>query len=78
METLDGTSWDVVIAGTGIQQSLLALYASRHLHIIGAVLTDAALEEHSLDPTRKSSMSTKTTSTVARKLPLAFKKLKHG
>jgi len=25
METLDGTEWDVLIAGTGLQQSLLAL-----------------------------------------------------
>lgn len=26
METLDGTEWDVVIVGTGLAQSLLALY----------------------------------------------------
>jgi hypothetical protein len=26
METLNGTSWDVVISGTGLPQSLLALY----------------------------------------------------
>jgi hypothetical protein len=26
MDTLDGTSWDVVISGTGLPQSLLALY----------------------------------------------------
>lgn len=26
METLDGTEWDVVIVGTGLPQSLLALY----------------------------------------------------
>jgi RAB protein geranylgeranyltransferase component A len=25
METLEGTQWDVVIAGTGLPQSLLAL-----------------------------------------------------
>jgi RAB protein geranylgeranyltransferase component A len=25
METLEGTKWDVVIAGTGLPQSLLAL-----------------------------------------------------
>jgi RAB protein geranylgeranyltransferase component A len=25
METLEGTQWDVVIAGTGLSQSLLAL-----------------------------------------------------
>lgn len=27
MDTLDGTEWDVVIVGTGIAESLLALYA---------------------------------------------------
>lgn len=27
METLDNTEWDVVISGTGLPQSLLALYA---------------------------------------------------
>jgi hypothetical protein len=27
METLDNSEWDVVIVGTGLQQSLLALYA---------------------------------------------------
>lgn len=26
METLDNTAWDVLIVGTGLQQSLLALY----------------------------------------------------
>jgi RAB protein geranylgeranyltransferase component A len=26
METLDNTEWDVLIVGTGLQQSLLALY----------------------------------------------------
>lgn len=26
METLDKTEWDVLIVGTGLQQSLLALY----------------------------------------------------
>ncbi|KAK5019004.1 Rab proteins geranylgeranyltransferase component A [Cryomyces antarcticus] len=29
MESLDGTAWDVLIAGTGIQQSLLSLALSR-------------------------------------------------
>jgi RAB protein geranylgeranyltransferase component A len=27
MDTLDNTEWDVLIVGTGLQQSLLALYA---------------------------------------------------
>jgi RAB protein geranylgeranyltransferase component A len=26
MDTLDNTTWDVLIVGTGLQQSLLALY----------------------------------------------------
>lgn len=26
MDSLDGSSWDVVIVGTGLKQSLLALY----------------------------------------------------
>jgi|TARA_R110002003_G_scaffold41_23_gene3020 RAB protein geranylgeranyltransferase component A len=28
MDTLDNTEWDVLIVGTGLQQSLLALYVS--------------------------------------------------
>lgn len=28
MDSLDGTEWDVVIVGTGMIESLLALYAS--------------------------------------------------
>jgi RAB protein geranylgeranyltransferase component A len=28
MESLEGSSYDVLISGTGIQQSLLALYVS--------------------------------------------------
>jgi RAB protein geranylgeranyltransferase component A len=30
MDTLDNTEWDVLIVGTGLQQSLLALYVLRH------------------------------------------------
>jgi RAB protein geranylgeranyltransferase component A len=38
METLDNTDWDVLIVGTGLQQSLLALYvASSALRLQGAV-----------------------------------------
>jgi RAB protein geranylgeranyltransferase component A len=29
MDTLDNTEWDVLIVGTGLQQSLLALYVYR-------------------------------------------------
>jgi len=32
MESLADSSWDVLIAGTGIQQSLLALYVSDIAH----------------------------------------------
>jgi RAB protein geranylgeranyltransferase component A len=28
MDTLDNTDWDVLIVGTGLQQSLLALYVA--------------------------------------------------
>ena len=47
METLDGTSWDIVISGTGLQQSLLALYACLLSTVLvatflGQGLTDAA------------------------------------
>jgi hypothetical protein len=30
MDTLDNTEWDVLIVGTGLQQSLLALYVYRN------------------------------------------------
>jgi RAB protein geranylgeranyltransferase component A len=30
MDTIDKTEWDVVIAGTGLPQSLLALYVPRY------------------------------------------------
>jgi hypothetical protein len=29
LESLDGSSWDVLISGTGLPQSLLALYVRR-------------------------------------------------
>jgi len=32
MDTLDNSEWDVVISGTGLPQSLLALYASKLQH----------------------------------------------
>jgi RAB protein geranylgeranyltransferase component A len=37
METLDNTAWDVLIVGTGLQQSLLALYVLRKHGGCGAV-----------------------------------------
>lgn len=32
MDTLDGTEWDVAIVGTGVTESLLALYACSSLY----------------------------------------------
>jgi RAB protein geranylgeranyltransferase component A len=38
MDTLDNTEWDVLIVGTGLQQSLLALYAyTLHLELADAI-----------------------------------------
>jgi RAB protein geranylgeranyltransferase component A len=38
MDTLDNTEWDVLIIGTGLQQSLLALYARTfHLDMADAI-----------------------------------------
>jgi RAB protein geranylgeranyltransferase component A len=31
MDSLDKTEWDVLIVGTGLQQSLLALYVYRNV-----------------------------------------------
>lgn len=45
MDTLDNTDWDVVIAGTGLQQSLLALYVLHLYRDLLRNLTDAAFEE---------------------------------
>lgn len=43
MDTLDGTAWDVLIVGTGLQQSLLALYASVfHVRTARSSLTDVS------------------------------------
>lgn len=40
MDTLEDTHWDVVIAGTGLQESLLALYVLL-TGLAVPVLTDA-------------------------------------
>ena len=56
MNTLDNTDWDVVIAGTGLQQSLLALYVLYLYRDMLRNLTDAALEELCRAPARTSFM----------------------
>ena len=40
MESLDGTEWDVIIYGTDLTQSLLALYDARVLVQARLRLTD--------------------------------------
>jgi hypothetical protein len=37
METLDNTEWDVLIVGTGLQQSLLALYVPHSSATVDAI-----------------------------------------
>jgi hypothetical protein len=78
METLDNTDWDVLIVGTGLQQSLLALYVHHFCRVSGCDLTDAACEEPCRARIRKSSTLTRMTITVVPKPPLAYKKLKSG
>lgn len=71
MDTLDKTEWDILINGTGLQQSLLALYVPRNLlTIFLAILTDAEpLEELYRAPINESSMSTPTTITEVMRPP---------
>lgn len=78
METLDKTEWDVLIVGTGLQQSLLALYVPCLVALGGCHLTDAALEELCHARTRRFSMSMKMTFTAVPRLPLAYRKLRTG
>jgi hypothetical protein len=78
MDTLDQTEWDVLIVGTGLQQSLLALYVYYLVGAGGRDLTDAALEEPCRARIRKSSMSTRTTTMGVQRLPLACRKLNNG
>lgn len=47
MDSLQDTEWDVLIAGTGLQQSLLALYV-QHLIARSACLTDAVCLQSAL------------------------------
>lgn len=63
MDTLDKTEWDILLDGTGLQQSLLALYVPHPLlTLLLAILTDAdPSEELYRAPTNESSMSTPTT-----------------
>ena len=78
METLDNTEWDVLIVGTGLQQSLLALYVTIPRGSSGRDLTDSVFEELCRARTRKSSTSTRMTTTVVPKLLSVCRKLKSG
>lgn len=56
METLRDTEWDVVIAGTALPQSLLALYVEYTLRSCWQrliFLTDSAVEERALSRSGK-------------------------
>lgn len=71
MDSLDNTQWDVVIVGTGLQQSLLALYVTLAPFYHQRRLTDAACEEPCLARERKSFTLMKITTMEAPKQPLA-------
>jgi hypothetical protein len=78
MDTLDNTDWDVVIVGTGLQQSLLALYVyTLHSSIIRN-LTDLVHEEPCRARGRNFYTSMQTTTMAAPRLPLACRKLRLG
>lgn len=78
MDTLDNTEWDVLIVGTGLQQSLLALYVPLSRVTDRRDLTDAVYEELFRAQTRKSSILTRMTIMAAQRLPSVCKKLKSG
>lgn len=79
MDTLDNTEWDVVIVGTGLQQSLLALYVFLPFaRVVLRNLTDVASEEPCLARGREFYISMRTTTTAALRLPLAYRKLRLG
>ena len=78
MDTLDNTDWDVLIVGTGLQESLLALYVYDIYDHDRPDLTDAAREELCRALTRRSSILTRMTTTVVPRLPLVCRKLKSG
>jgi hypothetical protein len=78
METLDNTEWDVLIVGTGLQQSLLALYATIPRAGDGRDLTDSVFEELCRARTKKFSTSTRMTTTAVLKLLSVCRKRKSG
>jgi RAB protein geranylgeranyltransferase component A len=79
MELLSDTKWDVVICGTGIRQSLLALYACPQNQLMDPNLTDLA-DSTVLYPAqgRRFSTLTKTNIMEAQRQPSVCKMLQHG
>jgi len=82
MESLGDTLWDVVICGTGLQQSLLALYVQSALDAtsLSSRLTDLALppEGPCHDPIRRFFILTRTTFMVVARPLLACRMPSHG
>lgn len=66
MESLDNTDWDVLIVGTGLQQSILALYVYLCHRYLTRNLTDVVLEElcHARAKTFSMLMPTPTTAVL--------------
>ena len=68
MDSLSDTVWDIVLSGTGLSLSLLALYVFRLYTPDRTIyLTDPG-EGHYPAPARKCYISTKMTTTEARRL----------
>lgn len=79
MESLDNIEWDVLIVGTSLQQSLLALYVDLAVsHTSRRNLTNVVPEELCLALGRKSSTSIRIATMEAPKRRSACKKLKTG
>lgn len=78
MDTLDNTDWDVVIAGTGLQQSLLALYVLAFHGDLFRNLTDVVLEELCRARARTYCMWTKIRITAGLLLPSVCRKRRSG
>jgi hypothetical protein len=78
MESLSDTKWDVVICGTGIRQSLLALYACPRNRLMDPNLTDLA-NSTVLYPgqERRFSTLTKTNTMEAQRQPSVYWMLQH-
>ena len=68
MESLSDTIWDVVLSGTGLSQSLLALYVYWRCTAERAIYLTDPDEGHYPGPARKYYTSTKMTTTEAQRL----------